>query len=291
MMPRWKGKIAEAKAVSDPMSKIVSELSSSLTQSNLHGLLTGLNVLIAVEPEQTQLLTRSCFGRPIINAEKDKQWFQLGLEEAFYLHYHLKCLKIVDQDDREKNSDELWRYMRSKMKTFPDLFKVYSHLRTKNWVVKPGSQYGVDFVAYRHHPSFVHSEYAVVVSSDGEGGEGSGRLRVWSDFYCTIRLCGSVAKSLLVVHIGRHGNGDSSPECLEGYSVEEQVITRWSLEQNREDRVQASSGNRIKKFCISVKERTILTGEEEQKSGFIDEHLGDEDDEIEKLEDEDDVRD
>ncbi|XP_065855575.1 tRNA-splicing endonuclease subunit Sen2-1-like isoform X2 [Euphorbia lathyris] len=239
MAPRWKGKSAEAKALEDPMSKIVSQLSSSLTQSNTRGLLTGCSVLIAVEPEQTELLTRACFGRPIINASKDKQWFQLGTEEAFYLQYYLKCLKIVDDDDCEKSSDELWKYMKSKTKTFPDLFKAYSHLRKKNWVVRPGSQYGVDFVAYRHHPSFVHSEYAVIVSSEEDS---NGRLRVWSDFYCTIRLCGSVAKTLLVVNISKHGNGDPSPLCLDGYSVQEHIITRWSSEQSRED--QTSSENR-----------------------------------------------
>ncbi|WCJ18717.1 splicing endonuclease 1 [Euphorbia peplus] len=238
MGPRWKGKSAEAKALADPMSKIISQLSSSLTQSHACGLLTGCSVLLAVEAEQIEFLTRACVGRPVISAEKEKQWFQLGLEEAFYLQYYLKCLKIVGNDDCEKNTDELWQYSRSKMATFPDLFKAYSHLRKKHWVVRPGSQYGVDFVAYRHHPSFVHSEYAVLVSSE----EGAGRLNVWSDFYCTIRLCGSVAKTLLVVNISKHENGDSSPSCLEEYSVQEHIITRWSSEQSRED--QTSSENR-----------------------------------------------
>ncbi|XP_065871184.1 tRNA-splicing endonuclease subunit Sen2-1-like isoform X2 [Euphorbia lathyris] len=243
MGPRWKGKSAEAKALADPMSTIVSQLSSSLTQSHARGLLTGCSVLLAVEAEQTELITRACFGRPVINAEKEKQWFQLGLEEAFYLHYYFKCLEIVGDDDCVKNSDELWQYMKSKMATFPDLFKSYSHLRKKNWLVRPGSQYGVDFVAYRHHPSFVHSEYAVLVSSEEED---TGRLRVWSDFYCTIRLCGSVAKTLLVVNISKHGNGDTSPSCLEGYSVREHIITRWSSEQSREE--QTSSENTTKLY-------------------------------------------
>ena len=68
-------------------------------------------------------------------------------------------------------------YMMSKKENFTNLFKSYSHLRMKNWVVRSGSQYGVDFVAYRHHPSLVHSEYAVIVLSDNNG-ETNGRLMV-----------------------------------------------------------------------------------------------------------------
>ncbi|KAI7983775.1 tRNA-splicing endonuclease subunit Sen2-2 [Camellia lanceoleosa] len=241
MGPRWKGKGSEGKALADPMSKIVSQLKSSLIQSDSHGLLSGCSVLLEVETEQTALLNRSCFGRPIITAQKDKQWFQLGMEEAFYLCYNLKCLKIFSYDECTKNDDELWNYMKSKRETFPDLFKAYSHLRTRNWVVRSGSQYGVDFIAYRHHPALVHSEYAVLVLSGGDG-NANGRLRVWSDFQCTLRLCGSVAKTLLVLRIDKNGVGAGSPSCLESYSVEESTITRWSPEQSREDKTVAENG-------------------------------------------------
>ena len=100
--------------------------------------------------------------------------------------------------------------------------------------MRSGSQYGVDFVVYRHHPALVHSEYAVLVLSEGDG-NGNDRLRVWSDFQCTLRLCGSVVKTLLVLEVCKNGSGDSSPSCLNGYSIEERTITRWSPEQCRED--------------------------------------------------------
>ena len=239
MGPRWKGKGAEAKALADPMSEIVSQLQSSLLQSNACALLSGCSVVLAVETEQTELLTRACFGKPIITAEKDKQWFQLGLEEAFYLCYSLKCLKIAGEDNFVKNDVDLWLYMKLKKGKFPDFYKAYSHLRMKNWVLRPGLQYGVDFVAYRHHPSLVHSEYAVIVLSE-EGD--AGRLRVWSDFHCTIRLCGSVAKTLLMLNVDKNGHGAISPSCLERYSVEECTITRWSPEQSRNDQKASENG-------------------------------------------------
>ncbi|XP_050209858.1 tRNA-splicing endonuclease subunit Sen2-1-like [Mercurialis annua] len=232
--PRWKGRGSKAKALAEPMSNTVSELCSSLIQCDARGLLSGSSVLLAVESEQTKLLTRACFGRPVITADKDKQWFQLGLEEAFYLCFNLKCIKIVGDNNCHKNDRALWQYMISHKENFPDFYKAYAHLRMKNWVVRPGSQYGVDFVAYRHHPSLVHSEYAVLVLSEDDA-NANGRLRVWSDFYCTIRLCGSVAKTLLVLSVDKNGHGAISPSCLESYSVEERTVTRWSLEQNRED--------------------------------------------------------
>lgn len=246
MAPRWKGKGSEAKALADPMSKIISQLCASLIQIDAQGLLSGCSVLLAVETEQIELLTRACFGRPIITSEKDKQWFQLGLEEAFYLCYSLKCLKIVGEDNCHKNAFELWQYMKSKKASFPDSCKAYFHLRMKNWIVRSGSQYGVDFVAYCHHPSLVHSEYAVLVLSEEENGDMNERLRLWSDFHCTIRLCGSVAKTLLVVSINKNGHGAVSPSCLERFSIKEHIVTRWIPELSREDQSTTEKENQVR---------------------------------------------
>lgn len=234
MGPRWKGKGAETEALSNPMSKIVSELQSSLVSSNSQGLLVSSCVLIEADATQTDLLLRSCFGDPIITAEKDKQWFQLSMEEAFYLFYVLKCIKIVGENKSERNVEELWMYMSFRRENFHYLFKAYSHLRMKNWVVKSGSRYGVDFVAYRHHPRLVHSEYAVLVLAEDDR-QTIGRLRVWSDYECTLRLCGSVAKTLLVLQIQKNGKITESPSDLESFSVEERTISRWSPKQCRED--------------------------------------------------------
>ncbi|KAJ0725907.1 putative tRNA-intron lyase [Helianthus annuus] len=236
MGPRWKGKGSEAKALANPISNSISDLQSSLLKSNSQGILSGCSVLLATNPQQTELLNQTCFGRPIITVDKHKQWFQFTLEEAFYLCFSLSCMKIVDGDHILKSNDELWEYMVSKQPYFVNSFKAYSHLRVKNWVVRSGCQYGVDFVAYRHHPSLVHSEYGVLVFSDGNA---NNRLRVWSDFQCTLRLCGSVAKTLLILHVNRNGENGigscSSPSCLDRFSVDERTITRWSPERCRED--------------------------------------------------------
>ncbi|XP_047967268.1 tRNA-splicing endonuclease subunit Sen2-2-like isoform X2 [Salvia hispanica] len=233
MAPRWKGKTAEAKALAEPMSEIISKLQTSLIESNAQGLLSGSAVLLQALPEQTELLYRACIGRPVITAEKDKQWHQLSFEEALYLCSVLKCINVAGENKCAKSDEELWHYMVARRVGFPVLFKAYSHLRRKNWVVRAGSQYGVDYVAYRYHPAFVHSEYAVLALADEDGDGENARLKVWSDFHCTLRLCGSVAKTLLVLHISRNGEDTASLSRLEHYSVEERIVTRWNPEASQ----------------------------------------------------------
>lgn len=247
MGPRWKGKDAEAKALAEPMSEIVSALQSSLTTSECKGLISGRRVVFETDTEQSQLLNRACFGRVITTSQIDKHWYELSLQEAFYLCYVLKCLKMAGDDGVVKSCQELWHLMISEDEMFPEYFKAYSHLRMNNWVVRSGSQYGVDYVAYRHHPALVHSEYAVLVLSEGKGnGNSRGRLKLWSDLYGTIRLCGGVAKNLLVLHVLGISDETDSPSCLENYKVEARAISRWIPEQTRERKTDA-------KICSETK--------------------------------------
>ena len=98
-------------------------------------------------------------------------------------------------------------------------------------------QYGTDFVAYRHHPALVHSEFAVVVVPEGaEFGGRCGRLKVWSDLLCALRASGSVAKTLLVLTVSSPVCELKSPDCVERLVVHERTITRWIAQQCREQR-------------------------------------------------------
>lgn len=111
--------------------------------------------------------------------------------------------------------------------------------------MRSGCQFGVDFVVYRHHPELVHSEYAVLVQSEGDD-EVKDRLRVWSDFQCTLRLCVGVAKTVLVLYVNKNSVGVEFPECLEGYSVEARTITRWFPERNRESKGEPESRKQVR---------------------------------------------
>ncbi|PIA31711.1 hypothetical protein AQUCO_04900179v1 [Aquilegia coerulea] len=219
------------------MSKIVSQLQVSLVQTKACGLLLNHSVLLEVELKQADLLSQACFGCRIVTAIKDKDkqqyLYELSLEEAFYMRHSLKCLEIIWEGKYLKNNDEIWELMKSERKLFPILYKAYSHLRDKNWVVRSEIKYGVDFVAYRHHPSLVHSEYAVLVSADN--GDINMRLTMWPSLHAAVRLEDGVAKTLLVLHINTNAYDSTTTSCLEHYTVEEQMIARWNPEQCHED--------------------------------------------------------
>ncbi|XP_062232249.1 probable tRNA-splicing endonuclease subunit Sen2 [Phragmites australis] len=236
--PRWKkGKDGEdfaALAAVNPMSGIVVQLQASLRACECVAVLSGCNGVLHVGAEQAALLSRSAFGQPAEPAstagDAAKQrfsHFQVGSEEMLYPLHALKCVSVVKPERKEKkvtmNEEEVWEHLRSARPAFPELYKAYSHLRRRNWVVRSGLQYGADFVAYRHHPALVHSEYAVIVVGSHHG-----------DLLCALRAAGSAAKTLLVLTVVC-GGGMGRPDCLRELAVHERVITRWVLQQCSEE--------------------------------------------------------
>ncbi|KAG6399484.1 hypothetical protein SASPL_140965 [Salvia splendens] len=188
--PRWKGKTAEAKALEEPMSVIVSKIQTSLIESNAQGLLSESAVLLEALPEQTELLYRACIGRPIITAEKDKQcvtdvlrnisakdetcWssslpslpsldprFSLGKQRSMSFLATVSNMEFSKSQGSASNMESFESQSLSSPSSVGEC--------VKNWVVRAGSQYGVDYVAYCYHPAFVHSEYAVLALADEEG--------------------------------------------------------------------------------------------------------------------------
>lgn len=264
--PRWKkgkdGKDFSALAAASPMSSIVAELQSSLKRSTLLATLSsrGGDAVLAVNPQQATLLNRAAFGRSLENAGAEEHWFQLGAEEVFYLCHALKCVSVSKSEGEMGLSEgELWHHLCSASESFPEMYKAYAHLRSKNWVVRSGLQYGTDFVAYRHHPALVHSEFAVVVVLEGvEFGGRCGRLKVWSDLLCALRASGSVAKTLLVLTVSSSTCELRSPDCLELLVVHERTITRWIAQQCREQRFKPSREEANKEDQGHTRETVVL---------------------------------
>ncbi|KAF0932014.1 hypothetical protein E2562_007824 [Oryza meyeriana var. granulata] len=264
--PRWKkgkdGKDFSSLGAANPISAIVSELKASFTSSKPVAILSDLGgrAVLGVEPEQAAILNRAAFGHAIENAAAQKHWFQLSHEEVFYLCHALSCIRVESQDQKQMSEVELWDHFRSGSESFPEMYKAYSHLRLKNWVVRSGLQYGADFVAYRHHPALVHSEFAVVVVPEGaEFGNRCGRLEVWSDLLCALRASGSVAKTLLVLTISSSSSCElSSPDCLEQLVVHERTITRWIPQQCREQRCEPSRDEAKREELVSKKVSVVF---------------------------------
>lgn len=70
----------------------------------------------------------------------------LLLEEAFFLHYSLKCLSIVNfNDTKEFTTDELIDLFCDNDPRFIERYVAYQYYRAKNWVVKSGLKFGGDF--------------------------------------------------------------------------------------------------------------------------------------------------
>ncbi|AQK43210.1 tRNA-splicing endonuclease subunit Sen2-2 [Zea mays] len=52
---------------------------------------------------------------------------------------------------------ELSDLLSSSLEKFMEMYRLYQHLRLKNWFVRSGLQYGAYFVAHCHRPTLVHS--------------------------------------------------------------------------------------------------------------------------------------
>lgn len=73
----------------------------------------------------------------------------LTVEESFFLHSTLKCLRIMDVGGRVMQTNEiLEKYCRLKPH-FWTHYVAYSYLRSKNWIVKCGLKFGGDFREYK----------------------------------------------------------------------------------------------------------------------------------------------
>lgn len=69
----------------------------------------------------------------------------LTLEESFFLHNTLKCLRITDVEGKVmQTKDILLKYCCLKP-NFWTHFVAYSYLRSKNWIVRCGLKFGGDF--------------------------------------------------------------------------------------------------------------------------------------------------
>ncbi|XP_066378488.1 probable tRNA-splicing endonuclease subunit Sen2 [Miscanthus floridulus] len=239
--PRWKkgkdGKDFAALAAANPMSTIVAELQAKLRDSEAVATLAvhTRDAILEVGKDQAKLLNCASFGRAVESAGAERQWFQLGPEEVFFLCHALKCVAVESENKARMGAPELWDLLASTSEQFPEMYRAYEHLRLKNWVVKSGLQYGAHFVAYRHHPALVHSEFAVIVVPEGKAfGTRCGRMQVWSELLCVLRASGSVAKTLLVLTISTKSSELGSLDCLEQMIVHERTITRWIPQQCRE---------------------------------------------------------
>lgn len=96
-------------------------------------------------------------GRNWTNAESDtgnimddpfpiEETLVLTLEEAFFLHFALDCLRIVNFDQTlEHTTDEVIQRFCEHNSRFVERYVAYHYYRSRNWIVKSGIKFGGDF--------------------------------------------------------------------------------------------------------------------------------------------------
>jgi hypothetical protein len=114
------------------------------------------------------------------------QLVQLSCQEAFFLAHVLACCSVFavqqvpeqcqqqqqhpqqqQQGQQPLAPAELWSWCRSNAPggalAFVSRYAAYKHFRCKGWLPLPGLLYGADYVLYKLHPEWAHSDFLVLV--------------------------------------------------------------------------------------------------------------------------------
>lgn len=133
----WKGDIAPLKVLKQIYEKKCE------WREKIGG--NGGNISIEVIQDSTNGPGNDSKKSLLIDPFHIEETLVLTLEESFFLHSTLKCLRIVDVNGKEmQTNDILLKYCCLKP-NFWTHFVAYSYLRSKNWIVKCGLKFGGDF--------------------------------------------------------------------------------------------------------------------------------------------------
>ena len=81
-----------------------------------------------------------------------------------------KRLKVHDPiTDRYLSTEDLIKIGMDRNDEFRDRFLVYSHLRDRNFILRPGLKFGTDFAVYERGPGKDHAPFLVHVIPQRKG--------------------------------------------------------------------------------------------------------------------------
>ncbi|RLI48944.1 MAG: tRNA-intron lyase [Candidatus Thorarchaeota archaeon] len=129
---------------------------------------------IVWNPEHgTQLYANGYFGQPVgIRKPKSPEFdkpLELSLLECTYL-VGKNRLKVHDPlSDRMLTLEDLIQLGLRRSDEFKDRFMVYSDLRARGFVIRPGLKFGTDFAVYEHGPGIDHAPFLVHVIPQRKG--------------------------------------------------------------------------------------------------------------------------
>ncbi|MHA2026953.1 MAG: tRNA-intron lyase [Candidatus Thorarchaeota archaeon] len=119
-----------------------------------------------------KLYDEGYFGQPVgirkpKSAVFDKP-LELSLVECAYLTQEKK-LRVTDQTGDTLSVDNLLDLGSKFSDEFRDRFLVYSQLRERGYIVRPGLKFGTDFAVYEHGPGKDHAPFLVHVIPQRKG--------------------------------------------------------------------------------------------------------------------------
>ncbi|MEM1646371.1 MAG: tRNA-intron lyase [Ignisphaera sp.] len=123
---------------------------------------------ITLNAEEGGVLLKQFYGKPLtVSKPRIDQRYEeplvLSLYETLYLCEE-NAVK-VEIGGISMDCETFKQYCRKVSHNFDSKYKVYKHLRDRNYIIRGGIKYGADFAVYTLGPGYEHAPYVVVVAS------------------------------------------------------------------------------------------------------------------------------
>lgn len=111
------------------------------------------------------IYTLGYFGKPVGIRKPKSPRFNRPLELSLLEALHLKEIKkiILISGSTEISTEEFLLFCQKNFPNFNDLYIVYSDLRSKRYIVRPGLKFGTEFSVYRQGPGIDHAPFLVSI--------------------------------------------------------------------------------------------------------------------------------
>jgi tRNA-intron endonuclease len=173
-----------------------------LTGKRISATLVGDRGIVRDSTEGMQLYNQGYFGQPVGIRKPKSQEFEKPLELSLIECAFLVSSGILEVTDPNANriltKDEILDLGNSNDAEFKDRFLVYSELRNRGYVVRPGLKFGTDFAVYEHGPGKDHAPFLVHVIPQKHG-------VVPLDIVRAGRLATSVRKKFIIATVKENG--------------------------------------------------------------------------------------
>ena len=150
----------------------------------------------------TDLYSEAYYGQPVgIRKPKSPEFdkpLELSLLECAYLTQAGRVVVRDEKKDRILSVKDIVDLGCSTSEDFNDRFIVYSHLRDRGYIVRPGLKFGTDFAVYEHGPGIDHAPFLVHVIPQRKG-------VVPLDIVRAGRLATSVRKKFIIATLKENG--------------------------------------------------------------------------------------